>query len=92
MQVMAFGPRPVSRGRDTRDGAGVCISAFDSPMCCSNANAERRPLRGGGCRVGSSPMAAASELASEVTVDVPTEVVLGSLEVVLGSLPLLARG
>jgi hypothetical protein len=33
-----------------------------------------------------------SELASEVTVDASAEVVLCSLEVVLGSLPVLARG
>jgi hypothetical protein len=42
--------------------------------------------------VGLSLIAAVSELVSELAVDASAEVVLCSLEVVLGSLPVLARG
>jgi hypothetical protein len=42
--------------------------------------------------VGLSPIAAVSELASEVTVDASAEVVLCLPEVMLGSLPVLVRG
>jgi hypothetical protein len=60
-------------------------------MRCSNANAEARFRAAAGVAYAAS-YGGTSELVSEVTSDMSAEVVLCSLEVVLGSLPVLAGG